>query len=224
VSYTQNNQVYVNHSLGDDQSWRTPFVLPVSGTTVSADDISGVVAFDSQIGVMWSNQVDDAMYFATHTDSDPDNVWQGSHTAIQGPKTADDHISFRSLQADDVSEKVFAGVKTSLGDLKNPDTIAPLILLLVRGQAGNWTNYPFGRVIDHHTRPVVMIAQERRNLYMFSTAPENSGTVYYKKTPFLTSPSRKDWGRLSSRAPPSPTSTTPPRRCRTSTAPRGCQC
>ena len=183
VSYTQNNQVYVNHSMGDDQSWGTPFVLPVRGTTVSADDISGVVAFDSQIGVMWSNQVDDAMYFATHTDGDPDNVWQESRTAIQGPKTVDDHISLRSLQADDVSGKVFAAVKTSLGDLQNPDTNAPLILLLVRDQAGNWTNYRFGRVIDHHTRPTMMIDQEHRNLYMFATAPENSGTIYYKKTP-----------------------------------------
>ena len=182
VTYTQNNQVYVNRSLGDDQSWGTPFVLPVNGTTVSADDISGVVAFDSQIGVMWSNQVDDAMYFATHTDGDPDNVWQGSRTAIQGPKTVDDHISLRSLQADDVSGRVFAAVKTSLGDLPNADTNAPLILLLVRDQAGNWTNKRFGRVIDHHTRPIVIIDQEHRNLYMFATAPENSGTIYYKKS------------------------------------------
>ena len=182
VTYTQNNQVYVNRSLGDDQSWGTPFVLPVNGTTVNADDISGVVAFDSQIGVMWSNQVDDAMYFATHTDGDPDNVWQGSRTAIQGPKTADDHVSLRSLQADDVSGRVFAAVKTSLGDLPNADTNAPLILLLVRDQAGNWTNERFGRVIDHHTRPIVMIDQEHRNLYMFATAPENSGTIYYKKS------------------------------------------
>ena len=182
VTYTQNNQVYVNRSLGDDQSWGTPFVLPVNGTTVSADDISGVVAFDSQIGVMWSNQVDDAMYFATHTDGDPDNVWQGSRTAIQGPKTADDHVSLRSLQADDVSGRVFAAVKTSLGDLPNPPTNAPLILLLVRDQAGNWTNYRFGRVIDHHTRPIVIIDQEHRNLYMFATAPENCGAIYYKKS------------------------------------------
>ena len=183
VTYTQNNQVYVNHSQADDQTWGTPFVLPVKGATVSADDISGVVAFDSQIGVMWSNQVDDAMYFATHADGDPDNVWQESRTAIQGPKTADDHISIRSLQADDASGRVFAAVKTSLGDLQNPDLNAPLIMLLVRDQAGNWTNYRFGRVIDHHTRPIVMIDQEHRDLYMFATHDENCGTIYYKKTP-----------------------------------------
>src|SRR5215212_3347982 len=188
VTYTQNNQVYVNHSLGDDQSWGTPFVLPVNGTTVGADDIAGIAAFDTQtaapqIGVMWSNQVDDAMYFATHKDGDPDNVWQQSRTAIQGPKTADDHISIRSVQADDVSGRVFVAVKTSLGDLQNADTNVPLIMLLVRDQAGNWTNYRVGRVIDHHTRPIVMIDQEHRNLYVFATHDENCGAIYYKKTP-----------------------------------------
>ena len=70
---------------------------------------------------MWSNQTDDAMYFATHKDGDPDNVWQGSRTAIQGTKYADDHISLRSVQSADSSGRVFAAVKTSLGDLTNPD-------------------------------------------------------------------------------------------------------
>src|SRR5215211_2681411 len=90
VTYTQGNQVYANRSLSNDQMWGTPFVLPVNGTSVTSDDISAVVAFDNQIGVMWSNQNDDAMYFATHNDGDPDNVWQGSRTAIQGPKRSEE--------------------------------------------------------------------------------------------------------------------------------------
>ena len=183
VTYTQNRKVYVNRSLSTDQTWGTPFVLPVRGTDVSSDDISAVVAFDSQIGVMWSNQRDSAMYFATHTDGDPDNVWQASRTAIQGPNYADDHISLRSLQVDDVSGRVFAAVKTSLNDLPNPNPNAPLIFLLARDQDGNWTNHVFGRVGDNHTRPIVMIDKERRNLYMFATAPCcDGGTIYYKKT------------------------------------------
>ena len=185
VTYKQNKQIYVNRTLNDDRTWGTPFVLPVRGTSVSADDISSVVAFDSQIGVMWSNQraTDDAMYFATHTDGDPDNVWQGSRTAIQGPKNADDHISLRSVQAADSSGRVFAAVKTSLGDVQNPNPNAPLNLLLVRDRDGNWTNHVFGRVGDDHTRPIVMLDQEHRDLYMFATAPCcDGGTIYYKKT------------------------------------------
>jgi hypothetical protein len=184
VTYaTQNNEVVVNRTLGNDQTWGTPFVLPVNGTTVAGDDISAVVAFDSQIGVMWSNQVDSAVYFATHTDGDPDDVWQGSRTAIQGPNYADDHISLRSLQAADSSGRVFAAVKTSLNDLPNPNPNAPLALLLVRDRAGNWTNHVFGRVGDNHTRPILMLDEEHRDLYMFATAPCcTGGAIYYKKT------------------------------------------
>ena len=185
VTYKQNKQIYVNRTLNDDRTWGTPFVLPVKGTSVSADDISSVVAFDSQIGVMWSNQraTDDAIYFATHTDGDPDNVWQGSRTAIQGPKNADDHISVRSVQAADSSGRVFAAVKTSLGDVQNPDPNAPLNLLLARDRDGNWTNHVFGRVGDDHTRPIVMLDEEHRDLYMFATAPCcTGGAIYYKKT------------------------------------------
>ena len=185
VTYEQDRRIYANRTLNDDRTWGTPFVLPVKGTTVTADDISAVVAFDSQIGVMWSNQreTNDAIYFATHRDGDADDVWQVSRTAIQGPKNADDHISLRSLQAADSSGRVFAAVKTSLGDLENPNPNAPLILLLARDRDGNWTNHVFGRVGDDHTRPIVMLDEEHRDLYMFATAPCcTGGAIYYKKT------------------------------------------
>ena len=194
VTYAQNStfsddgnlprQVYVNHAQGDDQTWGTPFALPVTGAgNLTSDDISAVVAFDSQIGVMWSNQIDDAVYFATHEDGDPDDVWQSSRTAIQGPKYADDHISVRSLQATDSSGRVFAAVKTSLNDVSNPNPNAPLTMLAVRDRDGNWTNHTFGRVEDNHTRPIVMLDEEHRDLYMFATSPCcNGGSIYYKKT------------------------------------------
>src|SRR4028118_861370 len=183
VTYEQNNQIYVNRTLNDDRTWGTPFVLPVNGANVTSDDTSAVVAFDGQIGVMWSNQIDDAMYFATHTDGDPDNAWQGSRAAIQGPKNAAGHISLRSLQAADSSGRVFAAVKTSLNDVPNPNPNAPLNLLLVRDRDGNWTNHVFGRVGDDHTRPTLMLDEEHRDLYMFATAPCCAGgAIYYKKT------------------------------------------
>jgi Bacterial Ig-like domain len=180
VTYTQGNQVYVNRSLTSDSSWGTPFVLPVNGTSVDSDDISAVVAFDSKIGVMWSNQTDGTFYFATHNDGDPDNVWQGG-VAMQGNKYSDDHINLKSLQADS-SGRVFAAVKTSVGDIANSDSNAPLIDLLVLGTNGNWKQpVTFGRVQDDHTRPIVIIDEQNRNLYMFATSSVNGGTIYYKQ-------------------------------------------
>src|SRR5215210_4765780 len=71
VTYTQNSRVYVNHTLNSDLNWGVPFVLPVGGTSVDPDDISSVISFGDQVGVMWSNQIDDAFYFATHKDGEP---------------------------------------------------------------------------------------------------------------------------------------------------------
>jgi hypothetical protein len=56
--------------------------------------------------------------------------------------------------------------------------------LLVLGTDGKWKQpVTFGRVQDDHTRPIVLIDEQNRNLYMFATAPVNGGTIYYKQAP-----------------------------------------
>jgi Concanavalin A-like lectin/glucanases superfamily len=185
ATWTQSNQVYVNHTIGSDSTWGTPFLLPVSGASnLNADDISSLVAFGgNKIGVMWSNQIDSAMYFAVHLDGDADTTWTPSRNAVPGPNYADDHISLKSLQAD-ASGRVFAVVKTSLGDLPNPNPNAPLILLLARDPAtGDWSNYVFGRVADDHTRAILVLDDQHLVLHVFATAPVNGGTIYEKTSP-----------------------------------------
>jgi hypothetical protein len=165
-------RVYVNRTLGSDASWGTPFALPVTGAdTLSSDDISAVVSFGgTKIGVMWSNQNVSAMYFAVHVDGDPDTTWQASRTAVQGPRTADDHINLKALQAAD--GRVFAAVKTSM-----KTGSAPLIMLLVRDpSSGDWSSAVFGRVADSHTRPIVMLDEEHRVIHMFATCPQPPNT------------------------------------------------
>jgi len=185
ATWVQNGQVYVTHSGADDQTWVPPFALPVTGATgLNTDDISSIVTFGgNKIGVMWSNQVASAMYFAVHVDGQPDNVWDPSRTAIQGPNNADDHINLKSLQAD-ASGRVYAVVKTSLDDLPNPNPNAPLIMLLVRdGATGDWASYVIGRVSDHHTRPILLLDDEHGVIHVFATAPIVGGTIYEKTTP-----------------------------------------
>src|SRR5215208_3955900 len=185
VTFTQGSKVYVNRSLDSDSSWGSPFIPPaLSGTTVNPDDISSVISFDRQkgppqIGVMWSNQNDNAVFFATHKDGDPDGVWQPTQLALGGPKYADDHISLRSLESDS-SGRVFAAVKTSLNDKTTPNPDDPLILLLVLDQQNQWNKHTFGRVRDNHTKPMVTIDQVNRKLYVFATGP--TGTIYYKQS------------------------------------------
>ena len=179
VSFTQGEKVFVTHSAsGNHLSWTTASVLPfASATTLTTDDIAALVSFDSRIGVMWSNQNDDTMHFAYHEDGAPDAQWT-MNNAVSSPDYADDHINLKSLVADP-SGRVFAATKTSLD---HAGSGAPLTLLLILGETGNWSRRTFGTVADDHTRPIVLIDTENRRLYMLATAPVSGGKIYYKST------------------------------------------
>ena len=187
ATWQQGNQIFVNRTTSRDQSWGVPFALPASGSAVTVDDNSAVLAFGgSRIGVMWSNQTTaaDAMYFAVHEDGQADGTWQASRTAIQGPGSADDHINLKSLQSDG-SGRVFAAVKTSF-----TASSSPLIMLLVRDPAtGSWSSYPIARVSDCPNRPIVVIDEQAQTAHAFFTAPgppgyscNSSGGAIYEKT------------------------------------------
>jgi len=180
VTYTQNNRLMVSRSLTSDLDWGTPFTPAISGTSVDADDISAIVAFETSVGILWSNQIDDAMYWTSHIDGDPDTTWQPTTSAALGPLEADDHINLTSLQAD-ASGRVFAVVKTSKDDAKSPNSNDPLIRVMVLGQNG-WGHSVFGRVRDRHTRPILLIDSEHRQMYVFATAPLGGGTIYFKQS------------------------------------------
>src|SRR3954454_4444473 len=178
ATWTQGKKVWVSHTTTSDTSWVTPYVPPTAGTSLASDDISSVIAFGpGKIGVMWSNQSTDAMYFAVHQDGADDASWQVVKQAVAGPGLADDHINLKSLQSDGTG-RVFAAVKTSL-----TASNSPAIFLLVRDPAtGDWSNVVFGRVSDNFTRPVVMLDTSAGVIHMFATAPQTNGTIYVKTT------------------------------------------
>ena len=185
VTFTQNSQVYVNHSLGDDATWATPFVIP-GARALDLDDISAIVSYresaGGRIGVLWSNHVSTpAMYFAYHRDGDPPGSWQTIETIYSGKCTADDHISIKSLQADP-SGSLFAAVKTSFGDSGCTGGSLPQIRLVVRKPNGSWATATFGTVSDQHTRPIVLLDTTNRKVYVFATSPTSCGTIYMKST------------------------------------------
>jgi len=115
------NTVYVNKSTPGGNGWATPFVLPVTNPHPAPDDISAVVAFgNSQIGVMWSDQITDTVWWATHKDKDASTSWK-VQPALRGNGMADDHLNLKTLLSD-TSGRVFAAVKTSLNDTSSDPT------------------------------------------------------------------------------------------------------
>jgi hypothetical protein len=191
ATWTQGSKVYVNNATGGGAVWGTPLVLPVTGASgLHADDISSVAAFHgTRVGVMWSNQGAQAMYFAVHVDGDARNVWTVRSAALS-PKIADDHINLKELQGDSAG-RIFAVIKTSLNDVAGSSPSDPQILLLARDPAtGAWSTYVVGRISDCHTRPVLMLDSEHQTLHVFVTAPDSgcafsgtAGTIFEKTSP-----------------------------------------
>ena len=183
--------VLVTHSTTNTATFVTPYVIPVSGASnLENSDYSAIVAYNGKIGVMWSNQTDAAMYFATHVDGAPDSAWTVNE-ALSGPGWADNHMTIKSLQAD-ASGQVFAATKTSLNGDKCPPSSGnaqkPLILLLILDGAGGWQRRTFSTAADCESRPIVVLDQQSRKIYLFATLPApgssygSGGSIYYKST------------------------------------------
>jgi hypothetical protein len=181
ATWTQGRRVYVNHSVGgNDAVWGKPYVVPGAGKALTSDDISSVIHFGAQIGVMWSNQVDPAFHFAVHADGASDAAW--STAAIPIALSADDHINLKA----DASGQVFAAVKTNAARHSG----APMVLLLVRSATGSWSATPFGMVADSQTRPIVLLDQQHGVVHMLATCPQppkrsgqSGGDICEKTTP-----------------------------------------
>ncbi len=173
VSYAAGNKIYATHTVAADTSWTTPFVIPGTASNVATDDISGLVSFADSIGVMWSNQTANTMYFGIHQNGAADSSWTVEAAyGVSGQESADDHINLKA----DSSGRVYAAVKTSLNAVGEP-----LIHLLVREPGGGWASHTWGTAENNHTRPVVMLSEQTNHLWLFATAPCCSGGKIYVK-------------------------------------------
>jgi hypothetical protein len=181
VTYTKSSSVWVAHTTNGDAGWVVPFKPRSPDTTIKADDLSSIVAFRGQVGVMWSDQQTGAFRFAIHKDGDPDSTWT-TENALAGSNLADDHINLKNF-TEDPSGRIFAVVKTSLNDLSPANPTDPLIIVLQRDLDGTWTSHVAAQVQDDATRPIIQVDATNQRLYVFMTAPVSGGSIYMKSAP-----------------------------------------
>ena len=99
-----------------------------------SDDVSAIVAFDSQIGLMWGSQYDESgmagYHFAIHEDGHPDEEWRSDNPVLKSTMS-NDHINLKA----DSEGRLFAATKTRFDRIKR-DLDKPYIVLWVRDQKG----------------------------------------------------------------------------------------
>jgi len=177
ATFTQAGAVWVTHTTTSDATWKAPARVPNADTTVSSDDISGIVAFSHAIGIMWSDQQSSAFRFAIHADGASDSSWR-VETPLSGESIADDHMNLKSI-GNDAQGRVFAVVKTSYDDAGKPST-SPLIIVVARSSSGAWKSATAATIADRATRPQIALDGQHGTIYVLMTAPVTGGTIYYK--------------------------------------------
>jgi hypothetical protein len=182
VTYVEDNNVMVNHSIGDDSVWATPFVLPADGASnLDSDDISSIITFDRataipQVGILWSNQKAKKMYFAVHMDGAATTLWNSFGVFVSSSgntSAADDHINIK-LQSDGTG--IYAVTKTSNSSAGQP----AIVLLSCRSMcssASSWQATPVYSYGEGHTRAILLLDTTNRKVNVFSTTPQSGGRI-----------------------------------------------
>jgi hypothetical protein len=176
-------QVYVNASEpGDPTSWGVPFVLPFPEATVISQDISALVAFGdgAQIGLMWSNQLDNKFYLALRNagGDDPAAGWT-LDAAFTGaiPYPADDHMNMKAAPGG----VMLAVIKTGT----TVDT-EPLIAVVKRASSGTYSLHTVSTYMTRDTRPTMLVDTTTNLVHVFTVSGTRGGYICMESAPLDT--------------------------------------
>ena len=131
IAYNLRRSMWVRASTASG-AWTSP--IRIDSAEASPDDICAIIRMPGAVGVIWSDQAHDAVYFRLHPDAAPESAWHPAETADSGGKTADDHIN--AVAAADGT--LYIATKNSVDLVGRPQ-----LILRIRDPRGKWTNLPY---------------------------------------------------------------------------------
>ncbi len=156
VAAVAGTKVCVWASSSGTTAWLGPEVLAEG---VAHDDICVVTPLPkNQIGVIWSDQVRDAVLMRAHTDGSPAESWREEEVVETGNKTADDHLN-TCLSTDGT---LWVASKNEVDKAGKPQFV-----LRVRSAEGAWSNHPYGirQETTRPSRPIVVAAGDPSTIF-----------------------------------------------------------
>ncbi|MBI3839345.1 MAG: hypothetical protein HY288_15610, partial [Planctomycetia bacterium] len=166
--------IEVRHADAPYTSWSAPTTLATG--MVSERELSGIVAFSGNIGVLWSNHNTKRFGFRYHVDGTDPTVFAAdevpaSQSALNvGSGMADGHVNIHAAS----DGTVYAAVKTAYDA---GTQAAPEMALLVRRPNGQWD--PLYGIDGHGTRPILAVDEVQGFLrYMYAGETGVNDIVY----------------------------------------------
>lgn len=144
-------------------AWAAP--AAVNPHEAADDDLCAVATLPGGIGVLWSDQAHDAVYFRR-----PGGPIE---TVAEGGKTADDHINTATGR----DGTLYAAMKNSV-DLPGE----PQLVLRLRTPDGRWSSHPYAPLTAEGgpSRPIVLLTPPPERLLLLHSvyAPRTPGAAH----------------------------------------------
>jgi hypothetical protein len=180
VTYVSGGSLWVTHTLSSDAHWAAPFTVPGSGSLVD-EDVSSLVPYGpGRIGVEWTDQTTERVLFASHGDGDADAVWSPVEIVAKGVGNNDDQLNLKTFDLDD-ARVVATTIRTTVDLDADQNPLDAQLLVMVRQADGRWTSSEAGRVQDKHNRAILLIDDDRRQMYVVAQTPTGGGTITIKR-------------------------------------------
>lgn len=168
VAATADSKVCLWFSSNNGKNWAAPFILAEG---IHEDDICSITPLKGGVGVIWSDQVRDAILMRVHKDVNPVGMWEKEEVADSGNKTADDHLN--SVLVSDGT--LWLTTKNSVDKAGQPQFV-----LRIRSVDGKWVNKPYlilQNRMKRPSRPIVVATED--NSYVFVGYGDNDRSVPY---------------------------------------------
>lgn len=177
AAFATTTDVMVTTSGDRGRTWSAPLsIAPLSGPE-QGRQVASVVAFDDNVGVLWSDQAAAEVRFGVHRNGRPSSEWQ-VETALAGLGPVENEISLQALDREP-SDAVVAAATLAQGELGDPPD-SPLVMVLSRSPDGVWSRTTGATVGDALRRPVVQLDATNQMAYLLGHA---GGTVFAKQAP-----------------------------------------
>ena len=165
IAFVHDGRVLVRHSMDAlAEQWGDPFIV---ARDLDDDDLCTIIALRDGIGVVWTDQVSDALCFRQHTAELPLESWMSTEVITQGDGVANNHLN--AVVASD--GRAYVVTKTSKyieGE--------PLLNLWVRQTDDRWESHPYAdyRKQFTPTRPIVLLSPDEEHLHLVHTSLDSS--------------------------------------------------
>jgi hypothetical protein len=144
----------------DGAMWTQP--IRVSQEPASDDDICAIAALPGGVGVIWSNQSNETVYFRWHSDDANPETWAQTEVVDRGNRTADDHFN-TALGRDGT---LYVAAKNSFDRIGHPQ-----LVLHIRNLEGKWQHHPYAPRTERAepSRPIVLLGGEPERYILLHT-------------------------------------------------------